>query len=272
MKTIIYYFSGTGNSLAAARKIAAALGNTELVPVASLKETKDRVVPAADRVGIISPVYDAGLPVIVKDFAERLDIGAVPYTFGIVTMGGMGISSLHQLNSILEQSSRKKLDAAFAIKMPGNFPPVGIPPSGGKKEEILRKADAELAAIAVTIQKGQTVPPGFSPVTFILRCLLYPPFAKNVHSMDTSFSVEDTCTSCGTCAKICPVGNITMENGKLAWQHRCELCCACLHFCPVEAIQLNTLQGTKGRGRYRHPDLKVGDMKAQRGEITAEES
>ena len=29
MKTIIYYFTGTGNSLAAARKIAAALGDCE---------------------------------------------------------------------------------------------------------------------------------------------------------------------------------------------------------------------------------------------------
>jgi ferredoxin len=272
MKTIIYYFSGTGNSLAAARKIAAALGNTELVPIASLKDTPGRVVPAADRVGIASPVYDAGLPVMVKDFAERLDIGAVPYSFGIVTMGGMGISSLHQLNSILEQSSRKMLDAAFAIKMPGNFPPVGIPPSGDKKEEILRKADAELAAIAVTIQKGQTVLPGFSPVTFILRCLLYPPFAKNVHSMDTLFSVDDTCTACGTCAKVCPVKNIVVENERPVWQHHCELCCACLHFCPVEAIQLNTMQGTRGRGRYRHPDLKIEDMKTQRGEKPVQDS
>jgi flavodoxin len=98
MKTIIYYFSGTGNSLAAARKIAGALKDCELVPIASLADTPGKIVPAADRVGIVSPVYDAGLPVIVKDFAERLDIGAVPYTFGIITLGGVGISALHLLN------------------------------------------------------------------------------------------------------------------------------------------------------------------------------
>jgi len=178
----------------------------------------------------------------------------------------MGVSALHQLNGILLQSSRRKLDAAFAIKMPGNFPPIGVPPQGDKKEAILRNADAQLASITVMIEKGQTVPPGFSPVTFVMRCLLYPPFAKNVHDMDKSFSVEDTCTSCGTCAEVCPVGNITMENDRPVWQHHCELCCACLHFCPVEAIQLSTLQGTKGRGRYRHPDLTIDDMKMQRGE------
>jgi ferredoxin len=265
MKTIIYYFTGTGNSLAAARKIATALGETELVPIASLKGTPRRIVPAADRVGIVCPVYDAGLPIIVKEFVEKLDIGAVPYTFGIVTMGGTGISALHQLSGILMRGCRKKLDAAFAIKMPGNFPPVGVPPAGKKIEEILHSADEQLVAIAVMIDKGLAVPPAFSLLSRLLHAAMYGMFVKNVRRMDTSFSVEETCTSCGTCAKVCPVGNISMVNDRPVWQHHCELCCACLHFCPIEAIQLNTMQGTKGRGRYRHPDLKAEDMEAQRG-------
>ena len=269
MKTIIYYFTGTGNSLAAAKKIAASIGDCELVPIASLKETPGKIVPAADRVGIICPVYDSGIPVIVKEFAERLDIGAVPYAFGIVTMGRIGVSALHQLNSILKEGCKRELDAAFAVKMPGNFPPVGVPPAGKKKEEILKKADAELAAIAIAIQKGQAVPPSFAPVSTLLQYLLYRPFSKNVHGMGTKFSVEDTCTSCGTCVTVCPAGNIRMENDRPVFLDRCELCCACLNFCPVEAIQLNFFRGTKGRGRYRHPDLKVEDMKAQRGEKTA---
>ena len=269
MKTIIYYFTGTGNSLAAAKTIAAALKDCELVPIASLRGTPGKIVPTADRAGIICPVYDAGIPVIVREFAERLDIGAVPYAFGIVTMGGMGISALHQLNTVLMQGCRKKLDAAFAVRMPGNFPPLAVPPSGEKKDEILRKADADLAAIAVAIQKGQSVPPGLSPLSSLMRILLYPPFAHNVHAMSSSFSVEGTCTGCGTCAKVCPVKNIVMENDRPVWQQKCELCCACLHFCPAEAIQLNLMRGSKGRGRYRHPDLKVADMEAQRGEESA---
>jgi ferredoxin len=268
MKTTIYYFTGTGNSLAAARKIAAALKDCRLVPIASLAQTPGRIVTDADRVGIMCPVYDAGLPVIVREFAERLDIGAVPYSFGIVTMGGMGVSALHQLNGIFLQGCRKKLDAAFAVRMPGNFPPLAVPPSGDKKDEILRKADADLAAIAVAIQKGQTVPPGFAPFSSVMRLIVYPPFAKNVHGLGASFSVENTCTGCGTCAKVCPVANIVMENDRPVWLQKCELCCSCLHFCPVEAIQLNMMQGTKGRGRYRHPDLTVEDMEAQRGEKT----
>jgi hypothetical protein len=39
MKTIIYYFTGTGNSLAAAKGICTHLGDCELVSIASLAGT-----------------------------------------------------------------------------------------------------------------------------------------------------------------------------------------------------------------------------------------
>jgi ferredoxin len=266
MKTIIYYFTGTGNSLAVAKKIAAALDDSELVPIASLRGTSGAIIPAADRVGIVCPVYDAGVPRIVAEFAGRLDLSRAGYNFAIVTMGGTGVSALHQLNGILGKRHGGTLDAAFAVKMPGNFPPVGRPPAGEKKDAILAAADNHLAIIAQAIDQGLAVPPGVSPFSSLLRCFLYPPFFKNVHGMDKDFTVSDACTSCGTCAKVCPVGNIAMEKERPVWQHRCELCCACLHFCPVEAIQLHVMRGTKGRGRYRHPGLKVEDMQAQRGD------
>ena len=121
MKTIIYYFTGTGNSLAAARIVAATLEDCELVSIAVLKDTPGNIVPQADRVGIVCPVYDAGVPRIVAEFAERLDLSRAGSTFAIVTMGGTGISALHQLNKILMKGQGRKLNAAFAVKMPGNF-------------------------------------------------------------------------------------------------------------------------------------------------------
>ena len=60
MKTIIYYFTGTGNSLAAAKQIGAALNECELVSIASLKDTP-RIHPEAERVGIVFPLYFSGL-------------------------------------------------------------------------------------------------------------------------------------------------------------------------------------------------------------------
>jgi ferredoxin len=265
MKTVIYYFTGTGNSLAAARKIAAVLGDCELVSIASLRNTPGVIAPHADRVGIACPVYDAGLPVIVAEFAGRLDISRAGYTFGIVTMGGIGVSALHQLDGIFRQQCGRGLDAGFAVRMPGNFPPVGKSRMVESEDPVFLSADAYLAEIATKIATGLFVPPGFSPVSALMKCVTYGPFSRNVHGMDKNFSVSAACTSCGTCAKVCPVDNIAMESGRPVWQHRCECCCACLHFCPVQAIDLNVMQGTKGRGRYRHPGLKIADMQVQRG-------
>ncbi len=266
MKTVIYYFTGTGNSLAAAKKIAAALGDTLLVPIASLQSDPDGIIPQADRVGIVCPVYDGGVPVMVAEFAERLDLSRAGYTFAVVTMGGMGVSALHQLDGIVRERRGRGLDAAFAVSMPGNFPPLYRPPAGKKRERVLADADERLAEIAEAIRHGRAVRPGFAPFSTLMKALTYGAFAKNVHASDRDFSVSDACTGCGTCAKVCPAGNITLERGRPAWNHRCELCCACLHFCPIEAIQLRVMRGTEGRGRYRHPDLKVADMQAQRGE------
>lgn len=265
MKTVIYYFTGTGNSLAAAKKIAALLGDCELVPIASLLNTPGQISPTADRVGIVCPVYDVGLPLIVADFAGRLDLSRSGYTFAVVTLGRIGISALYLLNGIFTKTQGRKLDAAFAVPMPGNFPPVGRIASPEKQDLILASATIRLEEIVRLIDAGIIVPPGLSPASALMKFITYGSFSKNGHTLDREFSVSDSCTSCGTCVKICPVKNILLVKDRPSWLHHCELCCACLHFCPVEAIDLNMLQGTKGRGRYRHPDLKFGDMEAQRG-------
>ncbi len=203
---------------------------------------------------------------MVAEFAERLDLSRAGYTFAVVTMAGMGVSALHQLNGIFKEQQNRALDAAFAVSMPGNFPPLSRPPAGEKRDKILLAADERLDEIAEAISQGRAVPPGFAPISPLMKALTYGPFTKQVHGAGENFSVSDACTGCGTCARVCPAGNITLADGRPVWNHRCELCCACLHFCPVEAIQLHVLRGTEGRGRYRHPDLAIADMEAQRGE------
>jgi flavodoxin len=90
MKTIIYYFTGTGNSLAAAKSICMHLGDCELLSIASLTGTHGEITQKADRVGIVCPVYDFGLPLIVAEFVQRLDLSHTGYCFAVLTMGCFG--------------------------------------------------------------------------------------------------------------------------------------------------------------------------------------
>jgi ferredoxin len=262
VKTIIYYFTGTGNSLAAAKKIAAVLGDCELVPIASLHKTSGDIVPPAERVGIVCPLYFSGLPVMVAGFAGRLDLSHAQYTFSVITLGGpSGASALRQLDSILRKRQDHRLDAGFSVTMPGNYILMYSSPSGKKQEEILAKADEQIAGIMgpVTQCEKRALP---SPLIFrLLHTLIYPWFTSHVHTDDRRFSVSDKCTSCGTCAAICPAGNIRMVQGRPVWKHHCELCCGCIHNCPVQAIQAGAK--TEKRVRYRNPSVSIAELKQQ---------
>ena len=268
MKTIIYYFTGTGNSLAAAKKISEALGDCELVSMVSLKDKSGDIVPAAERVGIVAPVYDFGLPAIVVEFLERLNLTKAGYTFCVLTMGGIGASALSQANAVAEKKNGRPFDAVWVVRMVGNFVPLYSPAEGVKKEKALSAADKKIQEIAKKIQKGITVRPGFSPFSSLLKRFMYDGFMRQLHEADRQFVSDEKCTHCGTCSRVCPVKNILMVEEKPEWQHHCELCMACLNLCPAQAIQWT--EKTKNRGRYRHPDLKIADMKAQRGEAPEE--
>jgi ferredoxin len=265
MKTIIYYFTGTGNSLAAAKKIAAIIGDCDLVPIASLQNTTGVIIPQADQIGIVCPVYFLGLPVIVAEFTERLDLSHSQYTFSVVTMGGAGGSSaLRQLDGILTKQHGHGLDAAFMVQMPGNYILKYGSPAGTKRERILSAANEQLTLIGAVVKSATKTAMPYSIFAQLIHGLYYPRFTSGVHQDGRWFSVSDACTSCGTCRAICPVENIDLVDGRPVWKHHCELCCGCIHICPTGAIQAG--KKTEGRVRYLNPDVKVADLKAQRGD------
>ncbi|AGB03182.1 EFR1 family ferrodoxin [Methanoregula formicica] len=265
MKTVLYYFTGTGNSLAAAKKIAAALGETELVPIASLQDTSGEIVPAAERIGIVAPVYFYGLPVMVTSFARRMDLAATQYVFCVMTHGGGGESAaLRQLDIILRERQGRGLDAGFGLAMPGNYILMYEPLAIEKQREILQKADGVIGDIAGAVGRCEKRTLPSSLINRVLYSLAYPYFRSHVREGDKKFTVTEKCTACGTCVAICPSNNIELVNDRPVWKHRCELCCGCIHTCPVQAIQAGPK--TESWGRYRNPDVTIADLKNLRGE------
>jgi len=260
----MYYFTGTGNSLAAAKQIAAELGETELVAIASLADTPGIIAPAADRAGIIFPVYFAGLPAMVTSFAERLRFRKGTYVFALATFGGAGAApALRQLDGILCQNASRGLDARFRVKMPGNYILMYESPQGDKQKTMLAAAGTEIARIAETVRQCQRQDLPSSIFEQLVHTLMYGWFIGRVHKKDTAFSVTSACTGCGTCAAVCPAKNITLVDNKPVWQHRCELCCGCIHTCPVLAIQAG--RKTENWQRYRNPAITVAELKAGKG-------
>ena len=86
MLTKIFYFTGTGNSLAVARNIADELGNTELISIS--KVINENVSPDAPKIGLVFPVYMWGIPNMVVDFVNKLHITEDQYIFAVATCAG----------------------------------------------------------------------------------------------------------------------------------------------------------------------------------------
>jgi ferredoxin len=143
--------------------------------------------------------------------------------------------------------------------MPGNYILMYSSPAGKKQEEILAKADEQIAGITGPVTRCEKRALPSSLITRLLYSLLYPWFTSHVHSDDRKFSVTDKCTSCGICAAVCPAENIELVEGKPVWKHHCELCCGCIHLCPAEAIQAGPR--TAGRLRYRNPSVTISELK-----------
>lgn len=259
MKTAIYYFSGTGNSLKVARDIASGLESAELIPIAKCID-QESINCSADKIGVIFPVYIWGMPLIVVDFVKKLKTEKDAYIFGVTTCGGMAAGTMKQLDTLLEEKSLK-LSAGFVIKMPGNYTPMYGAPADVKQNKMFDKESLKIKEIVEVVNNSGEGPveSDFFLLNMIFSGLIYKAGSKNIPKMDKSFWVDENCNHCGTCAKVCPVNNIEMEEGSPKWQSKCEQCLACLQWCPSEAIQFG--KKTPGRKRYHHPEISLADIR-----------
>ncbi len=253
--TTIFCFTGTGNSLKVAQDVAAGLPDAEILRI-SQKNMLQAGAVHGGAVGIVFPVYYAGLPHMVRRFVEQLELDKTCYVFGIATYGGMPGVAFDQLRDCIEKKGMK-LSAAWGILMPGNCQVLYSPTSDAAQQERFR-GEQELAAdIALRITAHEECPPKRTNiVTRNIFRLLYSRLKPKERARH--FHTDEKCTGCGTCAHVCPAQNITIVDKKPVWDDQCEFCLACMQWCPVTAIQYGNK--TQKRGRYHHPDIKVHEL------------
>ena len=243
----IFWFSGTGNSLYAAKKLSAPLG-MRLVRITG-GQPPEKVGGKGAKIGFVFPSYFNNLPRAVRSFVDKIEILPETYVFGVVTMGALGVGSIGELSKTLNAKG-VKLNYGRSVLAPPNYVVKYNPSDPEGSGAKLDKMDARLAGFAADIAARK------QSVRFIPGALntLY----KEIEGLDAGFAAKDSCTGCGQCARICPVGNIRLESGKPVWLHHCEHCVACISWCPARAIDYGA--GTAGRRRYRNPRISAEDM------------
>lgn len=232
MRKVIYYFTGTGNSLRAAIKIAQKLGDTTIISMRS-NPTK---VPATDCdvIGFIYPVYHWTMPEPVVHFIERLEINPKAYIFGIAMPSFILGEACERLEHILatkgaELSYNEKVNSVanyVLVYPPMPFPKYTVSQSEKKLERIAKE---------ITTRKNKRVLLENSFLRKIHPKIMDPYQALHPYA-DLPFTISKDCVGCGLCTKVCPVNNISLIQGKPIFHHRCAQCMACVSFCPKRAI------------------------------------
>ena len=251
-KNLIFCFTGTGNSLKAAKDISAVLGDTEIV----LMKGSHRLSGRYDRIGFVFPNYANGMPKAAFNFVKALDIkpGSADYAFAIVTCGGSGAGiCLTMLESAL-MPKKVSLDYGKALTMVGNY--IAMYDVKAGITDALQAADEKAALYANEIKSKAKV--GIDRAKLSTK-LYYALGNMYFVSRAKKLAVSDSCVSCGRCEKLCPTGSINIKNGRpvFTWK-TCAQCMACVQWCPVEAI--NCGKETETRKRYHHPDIQLDEL------------
>ena len=246
---IIFYFSGTGNSLQAAREIASTI-DAELVNMGRKFSFDDR---SFERIGFVFPTY-GGAPRRVREFVSELDFSGQKqaYIFAIATCGRQSGNSLPAIAAGLAE---KGVKLSFGAPLVMFINTVTMFDITGNPEEKAKESSAALKPLIEQIHAEQenTIPKAKALIKLMTKMT-----TKNYANLDQFFNVSGACDGCKICEAVCPVSNIEMRDGKPTCKHHCEQCLACLQWCPTRAINYKNL--TQKRGRYHHPNISIEDM------------
>jgi ferredoxin len=200
------------------------------------------------------------LPHIVVRFLKEIPAGFKLHLLA-VNAGGVG-GCFNQAERIIR--GRGTLVGAYTLVTPSNYLPFGEAVQGDEQRTLLDEAEEQLATIASRIAGGKKERDPQS--SWFQRALwpgaMYALGYKMIPRMADGFRVDESCTSCGICAKVCPVENIELVDGRPVWGSACEQCLACLNLCPASAIQHG--KTSADQSRYRNPGVKVSELSAQK--------
>jgi ferredoxin len=241
----IFYFTGTGNALWAAREISKATG-AELVSIASV--ISERREYADDAIGFVYPQYAIGLPKMARKFITKNKFTA-KYFFAVDLYAFIRGRALSEIAGLLP------INYGAYLKTPNNF--IFAINSPKNPKAAIEKSTAQLNRVIADIsaRKERKIRP-----------------SKRVGNAtkyfgDSKFEVTGDCTKCGVCVKVCSARNIELRD-KPTFGQNCETRFACVNLCPAHAIHSNKL--TLKWRQYRNPYLTLDDIIAANSGRSAE--
>lgn len=244
---MILYFTGTGNSKYVADFLADKLQDEVVSLNDMLKNDLPLVVESEKPYVWVAPIYAWRFPDAVDELFRKIYFKGSRTVYFVATMGG----DSGNCQKICQKRMKDKgmIFGGFAdVIMPDNYFGGFNIKDENEMIDIVKAAHPTLLKIAETIKAGHTLNiREKSSAAFLKSGIVNHSFNKYMLS-NIKYSVNENCTGCGKCQKICPTNNIKMLLGRPEFSDRCMSCYACLHRCPEKAINLG--KRTENKSRY----------------------
>ncbi len=244
---MILYFSGTGNSEYAARRIGKTIEDETVNLFEKIRDNDFSEITSQRPWVVTVPTYAWRIPHIVENWLKRTPLNGSKDIYFVMTCGGSIGNAGKYLKKLCEKKNMNYLGCA-EITMPENYIALFSTPDEEEAERILDEADTSIELTAIAIKNGNKLPqPTVSLAdrisSGIVNDIFYPVF---VHAK--KFFATDLCISCGKCAEVCPLDNVRIRDGRPVWEDKCTHCMACICRCPENAIEYG--KHSSGLPRY----------------------
>lgn len=248
---MVFYFTGTGNSLYVAKELDAQPMSIPQVIHSSDLNFRD------DSIGIVCPIYGHEMPAMVKTFIQKA-VFRTDYLYIVLTYGNMHGNAVELADKELREAG-KKADYITTILMVDNFLP-GF--DMNKQMKMDKKIEEQIAVIKDDIQLKKHE---LQKVTLKDRAIhkMYQSYVKNQpETVWAAYKITGECVGCGICARVCPAGCIHLENQSAVHTlENCQACMACVHACPKMAVQF-TIKEVNPKVRYRNEHISLTELVA----------
>lgn len=265
MRTLICYFSGTGNTKKVVDRYVEEFKNNGCnVNIQAVENECNEDFSSYDSIGIAYPIHAFNAPSIIVNFCKKMPKQANKKPLYIIKTSGEPLKINNISSAKIVRILRKKnyiLNNEYHYVMPYNM--------------IFRHSNAmaykmwNTASNLITIdckeilELKKVVLPHFPFPSFISKVMRVEHWGGRLNGR--RYKVDSKCVKCGKCVRNCPTHNITIDkDGNFHFGNKCLMCMRCSFCCPVDAFHIGWFNNWKVNGSYNFNDKENTEQKSHK--------
>ena len=242
---MVLFFTGTGNSRYIAGKIAGITGDGIISIGGRIKAGDYSPVISVKPLVFAGPVYAGRFPRIMHEYIRRTKFSGTSEAYFVAACAATPYAAEDYAERLCNEKNFT-FNGFNSIIMPQGYIAMGGTRPKEVSDRILAQAEPKIIKTARLIRDGKALPKevrGSAVMSKIINPIMY-----SVMINAKGFVSTDRCSGCGRCEQLCPLNNVTLENGRPVWGSSCTHCMACIAGCPRQAVEYG--KKTVGKTRY----------------------